>query len=223
NDYIEEAKIKELEMFALTDHAISMPGTTGNFYFYNQIVIPREVNGIKILRGIEANIIDFNGTIDVEERLINILDLVIGSFHPICLPTGSKKDNTNAYINMMKKKQIQIIGHPGNVNVEIDIEEFVKAAKYYDVAVEINNSTFTTFSRRGSEKNCDKVIEMVLKHDALFAVSSDAHIRYDLGNFTDALSRLDKYNVPVEKIVNADSKSMIDFLSRKGKLINGFD
>ena len=222
NDYIEEAKIKGLEMFALTDHAIAMPGTADVFHFYNQVVIPREVNGIKILRGTEANVIDFNGSIDVEEKLKDTLDLIIGSFHPICLATGSKKDNTNAYINMMKKDQIQIIGHPGNLQVEIDIEEFVKAAKYYDIAIEINNSTFTTFSRKGSEKNCEQIIEMGLKHDAFFAVSSDAHIRYDLGNFTEALSRINKYNVPIEKIVNANSKSMIDFLMRKGKLLNGF-
>ncbi|MCK5764194.1 MAG: PHP domain-containing protein [Clostridiales bacterium] len=222
NDYIEEAKIKGLEMFALTDHAIAMPGTAGVFHFYNQVVIPREVNGIKILRGTEANVIDFNGTIDVEEKLRDTLDLIIGSFHPICLATGSKKDNTNAYINMMKRNQIQIIGHPGNLQVEIDIEEFVKAAKYYDIAIEINNSTFTTISRKGSEKNCEQIIEMGLKHDAFFTVSSDAHIRYDLGNFTEALSRINKYNVPIEKIVNANSKSMIDFLMRKGKLTNGF-
>ncbi|MBN2260542.1 MAG: PHP domain-containing protein [Clostridiales bacterium] len=223
NDYIEEAKLKRLEMIAFTDHAQAMPGTADPFYFYNQVVIPREVEGVKILRGIEANIIDFDGNIDVEERLFERLDLVIGSFHPICFPTGTKSENTKAYIEMMKKGRVQIIGHPGNLQVKIDIVALIKAAKLYDVAIEINNATFTTPSRSGSEKNCEELISLGIEHDVLFCISSDAHIRYDLGNFTNAMKLIEKYKIPEKNIINSTAESMIAFLKRKGKLLNGFD
>ena len=222
NDYIEEAKLKGMEMFALTDHAPSMPGTVNLFHFYNQIVIPREIDGIKILRGVEANIIDFDGTIDIPTNLAKKLDLVIGSFHPICFPAGSKNDNTKTYIEMMKKDLVQIVGHPGNLHVEIDIKEVVKAAKYYNVLIEINNSTFGEGSRKGSDMNCEKFIEIGLKEEILFAVSSDAHIRYELGKFDTSIEKLDKYGVTIDKIANANAESMIRFLKRKGKLINEF-
>ena len=222
NDYIEEAKIKGLEMFAMTDHAKTMPGTADVFHFYNQIVIPREVDGIKILRGIEANVIGFDGTIDVPVRLAKRMDLIIGSFHPVCLPVGTKAENTKAYIEMLKKDFIQIIGHPGNLHVEVDIEEVVKAAKFYDVLIEINNSTFKNGSRSGSDLNCEKFIEIGLKEDIQFAVSSDSHIRYELGVFDNSLEKLNKYGVTIDKIANATADSMIQYLKRKGKLADDF-
>ncbi len=223
NDYIEEAKSIGLEMFAMTDHAPTMPGASDIFHFFNQVVIPREVDGVKILRGIEANVVGFDGSIDVPIKLMKRMDLIIGSFHPVCFPTGTKAENTRAYVEMMKKDLIQIIGHPGNLNVEVDIEEIVRVAKYYDVLIEINNSTFKNFSRRGSEENCEKFIELGLKHDIEFAVSSDAHVRYELGRFEHSISKLEKYAVPIEKIANANAESMIRFLKRKGKLLNEFD
>jgi putative hydrolase len=223
NDYIEEAKSIGLEMFALTDHATSMPGASDVFHFYNQVVIPREVDGVKILRGIEANVVGFDGTIDVSNKLLKRMDLIIGSFHPICFPAGTKAENTRAYVEMMKRDLIQIIGHPGNLHVEVDIEEIVRVAKFYDVLIEINNSTFKNLSRRGSDVNCERFIEMGLKHDIEFSVSSDAHIRYELGRFEHSISKLEKYAVPIEKIANANAESMIRFLKRKGKLLNEFD
>ena len=45
--------------------ASNMPGGPHPFYFYNLYCIPREIDGVKILRGIEANIIDYDGNIDV--------------------------------------------------------------------------------------------------------------------------------------------------------------
>ena len=223
NDYIEEAKSIGLEMFAMTDHAPTMPGASDIFHFYNQIIIPREIDGIKILRGIEANVVGFDGTIDVPIKLMKRLDLIIGSFHPICFSTGTKSENTHAYIEMMKRDLVQIIGHPGNLHVEVDIEEIVRVAKYYDVLIEINTSTFKEGSRIVSEANCEKFIEMGLKHDIECSVSSDSHIRYELCRFENSIGKLEKFSVPVEKIANRNAESMIQFLKRKGKLINEFD
>jgi len=219
-EYIDEAKIKNIDMFAITDHAPTMPGTVNEFYFHNQVVIPRKIDGIYVLRGTEANIIDFDGNIDISENLAGKLDLVIGSFHPICFRTGTKSENTKAYIKMMERGLAQIIGHPGNLNVEVDIEEIIKAAKYYNVLIEINNSTFLGFSRRGSEYNCEKFVEIGLKNDILFAVSSDAHIRYELGNFDESISRLEKYGVTEDNVANATAEKFRMFLNSKGKLLN---
>jgi putative hydrolase len=223
NDYIEEAKNMGLEMFAITDHAPKMPGSSDIFHFYNQSVIPREVDGIKILRGVEANIISFDGELDIPLKLHKRMDLVIGSFHPVCFPAGSKLENTRAYIELMKRDLVQILGHPGNLHVEVDIEEVVKAAVFYDVLIEINNSTFKKGSRYGSDDNCERFIELGLNEGANFAVSSDAHIRYELGRFENSIEKLEKFNVPMDRIANRNAEAMIRFLKRKGKLANDFD
>ncbi|OPL09038.1 MAG: hypothetical protein AVO33_00840 [delta proteobacterium ML8_F1] len=223
NDYIEEAKIKGLEMFALTDHGIRMPGGPDLYHFYNQIVIPREVGGIKILRGIEANMIDFEGSLDGEDRLLDQLDLVIGSVHPICLPGGGKREYTKGAIAMMASGKIQVLGHPGNAQAPVEIEEVVRAAREYQVAIEINNSSFLTPSRRGSEENCARFCELGHKHGVPFVVSSDAHVRYDLGVFDGALALIDQQGVDESLIVNTNAEKFIEFLKRKGKLKNDFN
>jgi len=223
NDYVEEAKIRGLEMFALTDHGVAMPGGPDLYHFYNQIVIPREIDGIKVLRGIEANLVDFEGGLDAEDRLLDQLDLVIGSVHPICLPKGGKKEFTRGAIAMMASGRVQILGHPGNAQAPLDIEEVVRAAKAYGVAIEINNSTFLTPSRRGSEENCARFCELGLKHGVAFVISSDAHIRYDLGVFDGALDLVRRQGLDESNIVNTDSKKMIAFLQRKGKLKNDYN
>lgn len=223
NDYLEEAKKIGLEMFAMTDHAPTMPGSCDIFHFFNQTVIPREVDGVKILRGVEANIVGADGEIDVPKRLLKRLDLVIGSYHPICFPAGTKAENTRAYVELMKQDLVQILGHPGNLHVEVDIEEIVKVAAYYDVLIEINNSTFKNGARVGSEANCDQFIDLGMKHNVGFSVSSDAHIRYELGRFEHSIAHLECFGVPLDRIVNRDAASMTAFLKRKGKLLDVSD
>ena len=58
---IEYAKINNLKYYGISDHGINMPGGPHLFYFQNLKVIPSEVNGVRVLRGMEANIIDYDG------------------------------------------------------------------------------------------------------------------------------------------------------------------
>ena len=52
------AKAKGLKALALTEHAPEMPGTCGLYYFQNLDVVPREAEGVRLLMGAEANIVD---------------------------------------------------------------------------------------------------------------------------------------------------------------------
>ena len=59
---------KGLKLVALTDHAPAMKCTTSHAYFANLHVLPKELHGVRLLRGIELNIIDFDGTVDMGEK-----------------------------------------------------------------------------------------------------------------------------------------------------------
>ena len=52
---------------AITDHAPKMPGSAGILYFSNMKIIPREKCGVRIYMGCEANIMDYDGNIDLKE------------------------------------------------------------------------------------------------------------------------------------------------------------
>lgn len=131
-----------LEALAITEHAPKMPETCGRFYFSNFSVIPREMYGMKLLLGVELNILDEEGTVDLPEYLLKQMDIAIASIHMPCY--GESKGieaNTRAYINAMKNPYIDIIGHPDNDRFPVDYEALVKAAKETGTLLEVNNSS----------------------------------------------------------------------------------
>ena len=63
---------------AITDHAPKMPGSAGILYFSNMKIIPREKCGVRIYMGCEANIMDYDGNIDLKETHKQIVDIMEG-------------------------------------------------------------------------------------------------------------------------------------------------
>ena len=71
------ASDKGLSVLGITEHAPKMPGTCHSFYFHNLKTVPRELYGIRLLLGSEVNIMDFEGNIDLEERDLKGMDIII--------------------------------------------------------------------------------------------------------------------------------------------------
>lgn len=222
HDYITSAKKNGLQLFSITDHAPSMPDAPHMWHFGNMQVIPRVVDNIAILRGIEANIMNApyeNAThrnVDLPDLLLPYLDFAIASFHePVCPPAGIK-ENTKAAIQAIESGVIQIMGHLGNPNYPLYQEEIVRAAKDNNVLIEINNSSLN-HSRNGSAPFCTSLIELVDKHSWKISVSSDAHISFQVGIFDQAIEIIQKVDFNVENIVNRTPATFIQFLAEHGK------
>ncbi len=64
------AKAKGLKYLGVSDHAPKMPDAPHIFYFSNLRVIPPIIEGIRILKGAELNILNYNGDIDLVERTL---------------------------------------------------------------------------------------------------------------------------------------------------------
>lgn len=218
---IENAKAaaaKGLKMIAITDHGPSMPGGPHPYHFGNLKVLPREIEGVFILRGVEANILDYDGTLDLPENYLRNLDIVLAGFHTYCYPGGTVEENTRAAINAMKNPHVDVLVHPGNPEFPIDIDKVVEAAIEFGVHIEINNSSFTV-SRRGSEENCLLIAKKAAKLGAKIVVGSDAHICFDVGNFEKALKVIEEAGLPEENILNTSVEKVISYLKSKGREI----
>ncbi|MGB3368074.1 MAG: phosphatase [Acidaminobacteraceae bacterium] len=222
HDYIKVAKERNLELIGITDHGPAMPGASNVFHLANQVVFPRVIEGIKVLRGAEVNIIDFAGSIDIkEERFLNNLDVVIASFHDVCLVPGTIEENTAAFINAMESnKYIDIIGHPGNPKVPIDYVAFVDACKKHDIIVEINNSSFSKGSRIGSEENCITIAKLCADKGVKVIAGSDSHISYSLGQFSHSMRVIKEAKIPEGNIMNLSVERFVNYLNKKGKPIS---
>lgn len=217
HDYIAEAKKKGLEMVAFTDHGPAMPGGPNIFHIGNQKVIPREIDDIEILRGVEANIIDFDGNIDITEPYLKRLDLVLASLHDVCIQPGTKEENTRAFLKVMNNNYVDIVAHPGNPRFPIDIDEFVLAAKNTNKIIEINNSTFTNPGRSGSRDNCIMIARKAKEHGVFVVAGSDAHISFDVGNFQKSIEVFKLVEMPEELIMNTCKEKLKNYLKAKGK------
>lgn len=200
---IEAAKKAGLKYLGMSEHAPSMPGGPHPFYFQNIYVIPKEVDGLRILRGIEANIIDFDGNIDVTEEMAIHLDYIIASLHTPCLKGGTKDENTNAYLNVMDNPKVKIIGHPDDSRFVFDKEAIIKKAKEKNILLEINNSSLKPDSfRQGSRENIIELLNLCKKYNVRVVLGSDAHISYDVGKFHYNSKIIEEANFPKELVIN---------------------
>ncbi|CAG9297527.1 phosphatase [Celerinatantimonas diazotrophica] len=214
------AKAAGIKLMAMTDHAPSMPGAPHLWHFGNLKVVPRIIDGVGVLRGVEANICHIDGEIDVPEKLVKQLDLVIGSLHEPIFAPNDEKTNTQALINAMKNGLVDVIGHPGNPNYPIDINAVVEAAAHYRVLIELNNSSFLG-SRRGSHKNCLAIAEAARDSGTWITLGSDSHIAYTVGQFAECIDIIEQVQFPLERLVSTHAGKLLDFLAERGKTTMG--
>lgn len=214
-----EAASKGMKLIAITDHGPAMPGGPHIFHIGNQKVYPRFINGVEVLKGVEANILNYDGKIDIEERVLSKLEIVIASLHDQCIKPGNIKENTGAIIGAMKNKYVDIIAHPGNPVFPIEIDEVLRAAMEYNVLIEINNSSLG-MSRAGSEENCRRIAERAAFYGNMIAIGSDAHICFAIGEFDKALGLVKNAGIKDENIINTHEDKLKDFLRKRGKPIN---
>lgn len=215
SEYVAEARRKGVRLFANTDHGPAMPGAPHPWFFGNLHVIPRVLDGVGVLRGIEANILDDTGRVDVPEEAAGRLDVVLASLHDPVFPPATRAEHTRALVHAIAGGRVDVVGHPGNPAFPIDVEVVVRAAVEHGVALEINNSSFGP-SRKGSGPYCRAVAEAARDLGAFLVMSSDAHFAGALGGFSDAFALLEQVEFPKERILNASPRTFLDFLERRG-------
>lgn len=204
-----------LEVLSLTEHAPEMPGSCQEIYFRNLSVIPREMYGVKLLLGSELNIMNPEGELDLSEAICKNLDLVIASIHSPCYGFGhSVKENTNAYVEVMKKPYVDIIGHPDDGRFPIDYEVLVRTAKETKTLLEINNSSLRPGGfRKNTRENVLQMLELCKQYEVSVTTGSDAHIDVNAGNFEYVKEVLEYCKFPEELVVSTEFNKLKGFLN----------
>lgn len=205
---------RKLAMIALTDHGPAMPGGPHKYHFGNQACIPPEMFGVRVLKGIEANVIDRQGTLDLEDNRLAKLDIVLAGLHTLCAPYGTEAENTEMMINAIKNPWVDVIVHPGNPEYPIDALAVVQAAIQYDVALEINNSSLTV-SRRGSKPYCHNIACLAKQFGAKIIVGTDSHFAWSVGDFSAAAKLLADTDISPELVLNTSADRILQHLRRR--------
>lgn len=171
---------------------------------------------IRILAGVEANVIGSDGTLDVSEEILQKLDKVLVGLHLMVIPKSFmdgkrliydnlvsyklsknkrqeiRSHNTKALIRAVNRYQIDIITHPG-YRLDIDTMELAKACQKVGTALEINvNHGYLSFD----------FIKIAAKEGVQFVISSDAHRPEDVGRLSKGVDLVQKMGLPLEQVQN---------------------
>ena len=219
-EIVEKAVELGLEEIAITDHG-------PKHYMYGileskineakNIVIEmrRKYPQLKILYGVEANILDYNGKTDINEEILKHCDIILCGYHLGALfsSTGDfwnfivmnylgrynkkinekmTRKNTEAFIKAMNKYKINILTHPGD-KIPLDIDKIAKTAEKTGTLLEINNS----HGHLNSEE-----IKTASKYNVKFVINSDAHIKDKVGSFENGLKSAEDAGLDLKRIIN---------------------
>ena len=207
-----------LAMLANTDHGPAMPGASQAVYhFFNQHILPREIEGVRILRGAEVNILGDAAKMDVSPEILARLELVIGSLHDVTIEQGDERTNTDRLVAAVESGLVDIIGHPGNPYFPLEAERLVRACKEHEVAIEVNNTSMSGTVRPGSRENMRQILELCAAEQALVSVGSDAHWMDQVGRLDAAVGLLQEAGFPESLVVVADETRLQDFLAMRGE------
>lgn len=214
-EIISSAKENGMKLIAITDHGPALPGGAHLYHFWNTRVLPDSQDGVRILKGAEANIIGPDGEIDLPLDLLGHLDIVLVALHIKCGYEGeTKEDNTETLIKAIEKHHINVIAHPGNPLFPIDFDKLCEKAKEKNVAIEFNNSSYTDATSRSGSYDLDvELAKAVKRHKNAVVLGSDAHIASDVGKFDRALKLLDKAGIEKQQILNYSTKEVLEFLN----------
>ncbi|WFA08409.1 phosphatase [Tissierella sp. Yu-01] len=210
------ASDKGLKYVGITDHGPSLQGAANIWHIGNLRVVPETIYGVNILKGVEANILNEFGDIDVPEKFLEHLDIVLAGLHEGPSEIMDVYRNTQAVLNVMENKYVDIIVHLGNPRFPIHYEEIVLKAKETNKLIEINNSSLHT-SRSGSKDNCLEIALICKKYNVPMIFSSDSHISFDVGRFDEIFKLLEGANIPEELIINSTVERFENYMKAKGK------
>ena len=202
-DIAKQAASRGLSMVGISDHGPATPCASRASYFRNLAYAPRRRCGVDVLYGVELNILDYNGTVDLDEETLRGLDYAIISLHKPTFRSGSIEENTFAYVNAMRHPKVKIVGHCDDTRFPVDFEALVIAAKHYGVFLEINNSSLSPTGYRGDVRsNNREILNYSKKHNHPIVLSSDSHGADGVGDFTYALEMIEECNFPEGLILN---------------------
>lgn len=213
-EMVKAAKKQGLFAIAVTDHSLRMVGAPEEIYFENLRILPEYIDGIRVIRGIEANVCDYEGNLDTTKNILNSVEWVVASMHPQVLDVekGSEEKCTNAWLNVAKNPRVNVIGHSGQEKFKFDYEKVIKEFKKNGKLVEINNSSFKV--RPGSEENCKLIAKLCKENEVPIIVNSDAHFSSLVGKFDNALNMLKEIDFPEELIVNSSIERFKAYLKK---------
>lgn len=221
---VEAAHRRGLREVGIADHGPATRWGLGVESIDSYRQIRREVDecheaygGVKVMLGCEANLIDYEGHLDVPLSVQRQLDKVLAGFHRMVRPRSalqglgflvtdvlaglteparrrSRNTNTKAVIEALYRNRIDILTHPG-LNIRIDTAELAKASVKTETCLEINCH---------HARDLLGFVRVAAAKGARFVIDSDAHHPAGVGRLDDGIDIAVKAGLALDQIANVE-------------------
>lgn len=197
---------------AVTDHAPAMPDAPHIWHFQNQDAVDRSLNGVALLFGAEANVMDVAGGLDLPQPLLGRLDWVVASIHSPCLPgLLTEREATNLWLAVAENPFVDCIGHSEQQNYRYDYDLVTKAFARYGKVVELNGNSYNV--RRDGIPNMRALVRSCYKNGCYVSLDSDAHSTRQLReNIAPLQALLQEVDYPADHVVNSSAEALVHIL-----------
>lgn len=176
-----------------------------------------EPKGLRILLGLEANLVGIDGELDVNEKIIKELDILLMGYHYGATPASMRdafglyftpqlarlfaatmertvERMTSAYLKAMDKYPINIITHPGS-KAKVNIVEVAKKALDKGIALEISSK---------HDQLSVESLKLIKDIPVMLYLNSDAHEPSKVGVVTKGIERVVASGIDERRIVNIE-------------------
>lgn len=210
------AKARGLSEVAITDHGFRI--LTMGFKKYlrakKECEEAEKVTGIRVIAGIEADIVSPEGDVDIRPDHVDPIDYIVVGFHKFAFPKNvstffkmyfvtyfnglirtSKKArarNTRAVIAAIERYPVKVVAHL-NHSLRVNVGEVAAACARKGVLIELNAKHLRALKGHWHE---------LAASDARFVVSSDAHRPKDVGDLQAAFDFAVQNGIDPSRIVN---------------------
>ncbi len=211
---------KGLKQIAITDHGFNhkLYGVKrGDIAQVKEDILnAKEVTGVDILLGVEANLTSLDGDIDIRDEDYEFLDILLMGYHVMAKPETMKdkfdffypnlfsgafkpsieriNKNTTAYLKALDKYPIDVITHL-NAGCPVDTLAVARLAKQKGTYIELNGKRLL-FS--------EKEIVTMAEEGVKFIINSDAHASSRVAECNYAMNLIYKLGIPLSQVANVD-------------------
>lgn len=206
-----------LRLLGITDHGPASPDSPHLWHFHNYKILPRRIGGVWLLKGVEANIIDEHGTLDMDETELSFCEWVIASYHTSCVQFERTPELVSqGYYGVCENPLVDVIGHPTTAMFPFDYEPVLKLFKESGKLVELNESSLVW--KRGAMENAKTVYALCKKYEIPIILNTDAHYAGLVGKTPVAAQLLRDLDFPARLIVNLEAERVMALAAEKRKI-----
>ena len=208
-----------MEVIGILEHGPDLESTNADENYFSTLCrVPRLINGVRLLRGVESNIIDEKGNIDVSKNMLRDLDYIMVGFHKNAgYEDSGVKKNTEAMVGAIKSGKVDIITHPFmTAQYKFDMKKIAEEACKNKVLLEINLHYIREKKLlEDTISNLKIIVKTVKKYKQKVILNSDSHNIWELGDDSSLGPVKKKIGLTDDMIINNYPKELFRLLKIK--------